>query len=350
MPQDEIRIEVVAGRDGRSDVRWLRGEQPVGVSRGVTPADAARIITAWDTHHVQVRRNWREQWMVIAGIDGRGERDRAGPYPDVATAVHSWAERALVRKAQRYDHAIRPVPTPTEEGTEPEGARQWELHPPCLDEEGPWPSAAEAFVAANTLYMGGYARRCGVLIPPREGATTWQLWAAEDAGSLERVGEYRTAIAAVEAQEERYLALQRDEQAVQAARAGLQHGEQATPVAHHDDEADHEVPVKDAPADQAQEHQEMALQLEDGHQGEWWVRMTRNGSGLIVESPYHDDFPTAARALGGRWCGETRTWTFASEAEEDVRQLCYDVFGAEAFEEWPEMEPEDVSAGGPGGP
>ena len=73
MPQDEIRIEVVAGRrDGRSDVRWMRGDELVAVSAGVTPADAARIVIAWDTHRVQVRRHWRKQWIVVAGIGGAG--------------------------------------------------------------------------------------------------------------------------------------------------------------------------------------------------------------------------------------------------------------------------------------
>ena len=242
------------------------------------------------------------------------------------------------------------MPTLAEEGTEAKGER-WELHPPCLDEPGTWPSAAEAFVAANTLYMGGYARRCGVLIPPRDGATTWQLWAAEDAGDLETVGEYRSAIAAVEAQEERYLALQHGEQAAHAARAALQHGEQAAQAAHHDEEADPEIPAEDAPANQqAQDPQEMAIQSDDGHQEDERVAIVRDASGVTVQGPYHEDFRTAARALGGRWSRDTRTWSFAAETAEHVRQLCCDVYGEEALEEWSEMEPEHVSPGGPGGP
>ena len=48
---------------------------------------------------------------------------------------------------------------------------------------------------------------------------------------------------------------------------------------------------------------------------------------LEVHSPYHPDFPAAARALGGRWRPSRRTWVFDGRDEAVVGDLLARLFG-----------------------
>lgn len=55
------------------------------------------------------------------------------------------------------------------------------------------------------------------------------------------------------------------------------------------------------------------------------VDVRRDGERLIVRSPYHPDFPTGAKKLGGRW--KSDAWVFDARDEERVRALCVEVYG-----------------------
>jgi hypothetical protein len=53
------------------------------------------------------------------------------------------------------------------------------------------------------------------------------------------------------------------------------------------------------------------------------------GGKVAVASPYHPDFPSAARRLGGRWDAAAKTWAFDARDEARVRALCVDVYGTD---------------------
>lgn len=48
---------------------------------------------------------------------------------------------------------------------------------------------------------------------------------------------------------------------------------------------------------------------------------------VVVQSPYHPDFPPAARQLGGKW--RNSCWNFAAKDEARVRALCQDIYGTD---------------------
>lgn len=54
--------------------------------------------------------------------------------------------------------------------------------------------------------------------------------------------------------------------------------------------------------------------------------VTANGVTKAV-TPYHPDFPSSARALGGRWVAPT--WLFDQRDEQRVRDLCIDIWGTD---------------------
>ena len=57
------------------------------------------------------------------------------------------------------------------------------------------------------------------------------------------------------------------------------------------------------------------------------ITLTAADGGLEVRSPYHPDFPAAARALGGRWRPSRRTWVFDGRDELAVGGLLARLFG-----------------------
>lgn len=59
------------------------------------------------------------------------------------------------------------------------------------------------------------------------------------------------------------------------------------------------------------------------------VRITVSGGRISVESPYHPEFPSRAKLLGGRWDSGTRQWTFDARDEERVRALCTETYGTD---------------------
>lgn len=62
------------------------------------------------------------------------------------------------------------------------------------------------------------------------------------------------------------------------------------------------------------------------------VSITESNGALHVASPYHPDFPSRAKKLGGRWDGARKVWTFDARDLERVAELCRDVFGTDGRE------------------
>jgi hypothetical protein len=58
------------------------------------------------------------------------------------------------------------------------------------------------------------------------------------------------------------------------------------------------------------------------------VSTLENGR-IAVKSPFHPTFPAKARAIGGKWDGGTRRWTFDARDEERARALCMEIFGTD---------------------
>lgn len=59
-----------------------------------------------------------------------------------------------------------------------------------------------------------------------------------------------------------------------------------------------------------------------------------NGSELIkLQSPYHPNLPARAKALGGRFNGEDKSWYFDPRDEERVRTLVRKIFGTDGSSE-----------------
>jgi hypothetical protein len=50
---------------------------------------------------------------------------------------------------------------------------------------------------------------------------------------------------------------------------------------------------------------------------------------IAVQSPYHPEFPAAARNLGGKWDARSKTWCFDARDESRVRELCCSIFGTD---------------------
>lgn len=57
------------------------------------------------------------------------------------------------------------------------------------------------------------------------------------------------------------------------------------------------------------------------------VTVTTADGKTSVSSPYHPDWPSEARALGGRWGGGV--WVFDSRDEERVRALAREIYGTD---------------------
>lgn len=63
------------------------------------------------------------------------------------------------------------------------------------------------------------------------------------------------------------------------------------------------------------------------------VKLTDGRERTRVASPYHPDFPAKARALGGKWIGTDREWSFDPRDEERVRALCKATYGSDGSED-----------------
>lgn len=63
------------------------------------------------------------------------------------------------------------------------------------------------------------------------------------------------------------------------------------------------------------------------------ITPTADQQQISVTSPYHVDFVSRARAIGGRWSGTSKTWVFDAAAEEIVRVTLRDVYGTDGADE-----------------
>lgn len=63
------------------------------------------------------------------------------------------------------------------------------------------------------------------------------------------------------------------------------------------------------------------------------VTITEAGSNLVVSTPYVEEFPPAARKIGGRWNGSDKTWIFDSRDTDRVKSLCRNLFGTAGAED-----------------
>jgi hypothetical protein len=59
------------------------------------------------------------------------------------------------------------------------------------------------------------------------------------------------------------------------------------------------------------------------------VQIKTNETRAILDSPYHPDLPSKAKAIGGRFDGQTRNWLFDIRDLDRVRQLALDVYGTD---------------------
>lgn len=59
------------------------------------------------------------------------------------------------------------------------------------------------------------------------------------------------------------------------------------------------------------------------------ISITRSGDRLVTATPYHPDYVSRAKELGGRWDPATRVWAFHPRAERHVRELLTEVYGTD---------------------
>src|SRR5687767_1149952 len=74
------------------------------------------------------------------------------------------------------------------------------------------------------------------------------------------------------------------------------------------------------------------------------LTLTRRPDGKRADlaSPYHPNFPSKARAMGGKWNASQATWTFDVRDIERVRSACLEVYGVDPLAE-PDESPELVT-------
>jgi len=65
------------------------------------------------------------------------------------------------------------------------------------------------------------------------------------------------------------------------------------------------------------------------------VSIVERDGRLAVSTPYHADFPSRARMLGGQWDAGRRVWLFDLGDGERVRTLCREVYGTDGGEPFP---------------
>lgn len=59
------------------------------------------------------------------------------------------------------------------------------------------------------------------------------------------------------------------------------------------------------------------------------ITITTEGSRIVLDAPYHPNMPKRARALGGRFDGVSKTWSFDVRDEERVRAMARDIYGTD---------------------
>jgi hypothetical protein len=69
---------------------------------------------------------------------------------------------------------------------------------------------------------------------------------------------------------------------------------------------------------QAGRRMPFSIQERDGH--------------IVVNSPYHPNFPARARGLGGEWDAVRHVWVFDAAEQDRVTALCREIYGADGTE------------------
>lgn len=62
------------------------------------------------------------------------------------------------------------------------------------------------------------------------------------------------------------------------------------------------------------------------------IQIKSDKNQIHVYSPYNPEFPAAAKQLGGRWNAAEKCWTFDSRDEQNVRDLCIEIYGTDGTE------------------
>jgi hypothetical protein len=63
------------------------------------------------------------------------------------------------------------------------------------------------------------------------------------------------------------------------------------------------------------------------------ITVINTGYHIIVSAPYHPLLPEKSKLLGGSYNHEEKTWEFEVRHENQVRQMCFEVFGTDGEEE-----------------
>lgn len=59
------------------------------------------------------------------------------------------------------------------------------------------------------------------------------------------------------------------------------------------------------------------------------VKITKVDTKVVLSTPYHPSLPSRAKALGGKYDPQNKTWAFNARDEERVRNLAREIFGTD---------------------
>ena len=59
------------------------------------------------------------------------------------------------------------------------------------------------------------------------------------------------------------------------------------------------------------------------------VKIDTSETKVVLDSPYHPDLPTKAKALGGKFDGRSRNWSFDIRDLDRVRAMALEVYGTD---------------------
>lgn len=59
------------------------------------------------------------------------------------------------------------------------------------------------------------------------------------------------------------------------------------------------------------------------------ISITNSGQQVVLAAPFNPDLPSAARRIGGKFDGASKTWTFDARDKDRVRELARDIYGTD---------------------
>lgn len=59
------------------------------------------------------------------------------------------------------------------------------------------------------------------------------------------------------------------------------------------------------------------------------VKITKTDTKVVLSTPYHPNLPSRAKALGGKFNPQNKTWVFDARDEQRVRDLAREIFGTD---------------------